>query len=627
MKALRDLILLPRPRSISPGPGGALDLPADGTITVEAGSLDASEAGRELTKTLENGRGIRWRVRPGARGSETRAIVRCSDRSLPAQGYRLQLTPTHLEIASSDRVGAHYAMATLAQILRQVAGPLPLGTIEDWPDLASRGVMLDISLDKVPTLDTLFSLVDKLAGWKVNQLQLYMEHTFAYRDHEEVWAQASPMTGEDIERLDAYCRDRFIELVPNQNSFGHFERWLKLPRYRHLAEGRDGWVDPPFWWTPPYPLALCPGDPGSIALLEDLYDELLPRFSSTWFNVGCDEVDELAFGRSGDECRRIGQGRVYFDFLQKIHALVRDRGHTMLFWGDMVGQHYPELLPEIPEDCVVLEWGYEEDYPFDARLTALTDASVRFIVCPATSLGSTWFWGRTTSVLANIRNAARAGIEHGAEGLLNTDWGDDGHWQYLPTSYVGFAAGAAFSWSLSSNGDDDVLAALDPHVFEDRAEILGGVARDLGLVIMHADAKLGWDDAVFSLISEPDDRALPEGLDLATIARTEERIEAILAPLGSARPSGADGSIVVAEFENVGRMLRHACHRGRALLEGSAATSTTAAALASEMRSILGNHRELWIARDHVGGLHDSTKAMVERLDGYRTASSRKESP
>ena len=95
--------------------------------------------------------------------------------------------------------------------------------------------MLDISRDKVPTMDTLFALIDRLAGWKVNQIQLYSEHTFAYRDHEVVWRDASPMTADEIRAVDAYCTERHIELVPNQNCLGHMDRWLQHDEYRHLA--------------------------------------------------------------------------------------------------------------------------------------------------------------------------------------------------------------------------------------------------------------------------------------------------------------------------------------------------------------------------------------------------------
>src|SRR4029079_7996129 len=120
-------------------------------------------------------------------------------------------------------------------------GELPVGTVDDWPDLSVRAVMLDIARDKVPSIETLKTLIERLAGWKVNQVQLYSEHTFAYRDHEEVWRDASPLTAEEIRDLDDYCRERHIELVPNQNCLGHAERWLRHDRYRDLALAPDGY--------------------------------------------------------------------------------------------------------------------------------------------------------------------------------------------------------------------------------------------------------------------------------------------------------------------------------------------------------------------------------------------------
>ena len=173
--------LLPRPRSIRPG---------SGTLRIERASaevrIDAAAPG----------------IRP--------------------QGYRLHVGPERAVIEAKDAAGAFYGRATLAQLVRLHAatGTLHVVTIEDDPDFPERGVMLDVSRDKVPTMETLYRLVDELASWKINRLQLYMEHTFAYRAHPAVWANASPFTGDEIEALDRYCRDRFIELVPNQNSFG-----------------------------------------------------------------------------------------------------------------------------------------------------------------------------------------------------------------------------------------------------------------------------------------------------------------------------------------------------------------------------------------------------------------------
>jgi len=103
--------------------------------------------------------------------------------------------------------------------------------------------MLDVSRCKVPTMDTLYSLIDLLAQLRINELQLYIEHTFAFEKHDAVWKDSSPFSGREIQLIDQYCKDRFIELVPNLNSFGHFERWLRHDQYKHLAECPQGFKE------------------------------------------------------------------------------------------------------------------------------------------------------------------------------------------------------------------------------------------------------------------------------------------------------------------------------------------------------------------------------------------------
>src|SRR5262249_41747840 len=150
--------------------------------------------------------------------------------------------------------------------------------------------------------------------------------------------------------------------------------------------------------------SLCPLDPGSIRLVEGLFDELLPHFSSSQFNVGCDETWDLGQGRSREECRKRGTERVYLDFLLKIHALVTQRGRRMQFWGDII-IHTPELIPNLPRDVIALEWGYEADHPFDRDGSLFKEAGIPFYVCPGTS---SWLScsGRTDNAIANLKSAA-----------------------------------------------------------------------------------------------------------------------------------------------------------------------------------------------------------------------------
>lgn len=298
-------------------------------------------------------------------------------------------------------------------------------------ELSVLGYHLDISRCKVPTTETLDRMVGILEKLGYNQFQLYTEHTFAYPGHDVVWTGWSPMTPDEIRALDATCAAHGIELVPNQNSFGHLEHWLKHPGYNDLAELPRGGGLIPMWggYVTKRATSLCPTDPRSVEFLAGLYDALFPCFKSTYVNVGCDETHDLLdrrhLGRSAAAIAEKGPHKVYVEFLQKIHALCRDRGHTMMFWSDIIFED-AALLSEIPEDAVCLDWGYEANGPFEKRATFLEASGRPFILCPGTSSWGSLF-GRTTNMMGNVKEAVDAAKKHGAKGVLLTDWGDGGH--------------------------------------------------------------------------------------------------------------------------------------------------------------------------------------------------------
>jgi len=561
--------------------------------------------------------GADWAVEPaGATGLAADSILLEVDpvAVVQSQGYRLVMTSDRLQLTAHDPAGLYYGAVTLVQLLSQAAGELPLGEIGDYPDFPVRGVMLDISRDKVPTMDTLFALVDKLAGWKLNHFELYVEHTFAYRNHRDVWVDASPMTGDEIRRLDAYCRERFVELVPNQNSFGHMTRWLTQPAYQDLAEAPDG-GDTPWGTHNPMPNSLNPADPRSLALMAELYDELLPYFSSRKFNVGCDETWDLGQGKCKALCEQRGKGRVYLDFLLKLHELVTRHGRTMHFWGDIIIK-YPELVRELPRDVVVLEWGYEADHPFDAHGAKFAAAGLPFYVCPGTSSWNS-IAGRHENAIANLRAAAENGLKHGATGYLITDWGDNGHWQPLPVSYPGFVAGAAMAWHLEGNKERDWASVLDRHAFQDGAGVMGKAACDLGNAYLRCGRLLSNSTVLFQLLHDTLDWRIPETVTASSLQATREYIQGIVNRLAGARMQGQDAALVMDEFLNAARMMIHACDRGLLRLGGDAENAATRDRLVTDLNHIIHEHRRVWLARNRPGGLPDSEARLTRPLKEY----------
>jgi hypothetical protein len=625
-----DLLLAPTPQRADIS-GGTHTLAHDRSIVLfgDAASAASIVAAKRLQSAIERYAGVRWDVRAAAGLAEREGVVASIDRKVAKrEGYHLTVGEERIGIVARDGAGLAYGFATLTQLVRRFGRRLPQLHIEDHPEFAHRGVMLDISRDKVPTMATLHGLVDMLAEWKVNQFQLYMEHTFAYDRHRAVWKDASPLTGEEVLALDAYCRDRYIELVPNQNSFGHMERWLIRKPYADLAEvpggtklahGKMLLVKPAKFAT-----TLNPADPRSLALIDGLYAELLPHFSSGMFNVGCDETWELGQGKSRRACEERGVGRVYLDYLLGLHRLCEKHGRRMMFWGDIVMQH-PELIAEIPHDVTALEWGYERDHPFDIDTKAFRAAGLPYYVCPGSG---SWISliGRTDNAVENIRSAATNGRKHGAIGLLNTDWGDGGHMQPLPVSYLGFLYGASMAWSPSRSADMDLARAVSLHAFDDPSGVTGRVAYDLGNAYQVNGARSRNGTLLAQMYFLPLESDWPmHRVREGGFEDTSDQLAATIAKLDASRMRRPDAEQIADEYRcatemaNIGAAIGAAKY-ARVTGASQAKLRTAYKRAAKRLDAVLPEYERLWLARNRPGGLSDSTARVRSLTAALRRA-------
>ncbi|MBL8763638.1 MAG: family 20 glycosylhydrolase [Phycisphaerae bacterium] len=540
--------------------------------------------------------------------------VRCAidspadPRTTAGQSYRLHVAPGALTLTGRSEAALRAGLATLAQLLRQYGPRIPCLRIEDEPVLPVRGVMLDVSRDRIPTQEELFRVVETLATLKINHLQLYTEHTFAYAAHEEVWRGWSPLTADEMQRLDRHSATLGIELAANQNCFGHLAGWLRHPRYAPLAEmGPDEpWRF--YHWTRTGPFSICPTDPRSLALIRELLLELLPCFSSSLVNIGCDETADVGQGRSRDEVARRGAPAVYFDFLANIDTVVRAVGKRSLFWADIALSH-PESVNLIPEHAVALAWDYEPDARFARWAEVLGGAGRAFWICPGTS---SWrsITGRSSERSGNIGAAIRAARAGGAAGMLICDWGDVGHQQQWPISLHGIAQGAQAAWAGSEAID---LEAESLHVFDDPSRRIGRWLDDLG----NADAPLraiagplAYDgappvlrnaSAIFADLHTP----LRDKLDVGAPERWAS-VGHVLQSLAASLP-GTGSSLLQDECTHAAAMAQWATRR--ALLRrspGGIAADDAAALRRQLLDELVPTFRRLWLARSRVGGLDHS---------------------
>ncbi|WP_195724182.1 family 20 glycosylhydrolase [Paenibacillus monticola] len=625
-----SLLLLPNPRELTLSEG-FFHIPATGSIVLaNATDRNAMPAARKLQQVISQVLQLSLPLSIGTRSAVLSVCNFSYNPELPAQGYEILVEESGISVFYSSPEAAFYAVATLKQLVEQSGRTIPKLHIRDEPDFGARGVMIDISRNKIPKQETLYRIVDLMADLKMNQLQLYIEGSpFAYESFPQVSELETPITGEEILLLDAYCRERYIELVPNQNSFGHMEDWLSRPEFNQLAEIPEGFMLPEEMYAAdfyPEGLFMRAGtfhteDPAVVSLLGKMYDDLLPYFSSNQFNVGCDETYELGLGKSKALAETQGKGRLYLSFLQKIHELVVSRGKTMQFWGDIIIQ-YPELIAELPKNIIAMEWGYTAEHPFEADTKKFRDAEIPFYVCPGTNSWNS-LTGRSDNMLANLRSAAIHGRNNGAIGYLITDWGDFGHWQHLPVSYAGFVYGAAVAWSVDTNQQADVTGYLNRSVFQDQSENIGQLLLDLGNYYKLESPIIRSNDTEMSMLlrCNLDNVLMVEQLTEEHFERLEVYIKQIDGRLDGLSLKCDDAELVLKELKNGIHFVKHAIQLGRIkrmlASEPQLIDPLFITEQIKDLDLLLHQYRQLWTERNRLGGLEQSTSKLIRLRSQY----------
>jgi hypothetical protein len=569
--------------------------------------------------------GVSARATTGA-GASAAVRIRRDPRVANAEAYEMTIGPDGIAIcASTDAsagccAGAYYAVQTLRDMVALHGRCLPACIIRDAPDFARRGVYHDCSRGKVPTVETLKALVERLARWKTNELELYVENVFTFRRHPAIGRGYSPFTADEIRALQDHCRAHHVRLVGSLASFGHMEKILALPEYQHLGElpGAGGW---------PGGTTLCPTDPGSIALLADLYAEFVPLFEARDFNACCDETWELGRGRSKAEADRLGLGRVYLEFFKKVHALCAKYGKRMNAWADIVLEH-PEMLAEVPRDACMLNWDYHPEGNRIGRTREIVEAGLAVMVCPGTNAWNS-HGCRLRMGMENIARFAEEGLASGVEGLLNTDWGDGGHRNPLAVSLHNLAYGAAHAWHHGGVRDEGFTERFCRDMFGTSAGGLADAIRTLGGA--HEALGLGFSNStlLYTTFLGPVEKFLvaehPQGaaLDRVSAADLAKHAEALSALRWPTATEDADAFLAATmeEYALAAKLDALACRR-TALLKQLRAGKTPDAEelrrLADATDETARDLERIWLLRNRPSRLRDILEGLAQAVSDYR---------
>jgi hexosaminidase len=394
--------------------------------------------------------------------------------SLDKEGYVVYADHEEVIIGGASAAGVFYGLQTLKQLVREDdGGPFIQGTrIVDWPAMRWRGLSDDISRGPVPTVDYIKRQLRTMASFKLNMHSFYMEHAFSSTEHPLIGPDGGSLTPAEIKELVAYAKSYHIELVPEQQTFGHLHKALKLEKYASLAET-------------PYGDVLSPQQEGSYKLVADWYRELNELFPGEFFHIGADETFELGEGQSREAARTRGVGAIYFEHLNRVRDVLKPYNRKLMFWGDIALNH-PDLIGQVPKEMIVANWDYSPKDSYNSNINPFKNAGLQQLVCPGV-----WGWNQifpnVDASSKNIINFVRDGQSAGALGMLNTTWDDDGE-SLFEMGWYGVVLGAAASWQPQAVDQKQFDADFDWAFFGTRGQefvkairTLGGINTTVGL--------------------------------------------------------------------------------------------------------------------------------------------------
>lgn len=468
------MYIIPNPKKLEEKKGMYIIRYQDRILIDSKWGTEADFSAGLLAEEIEKQTGFRLlRTRTMDSSVQTGGICLQKKEGMGEEAYECRVENSGICILAGTVRGLLYGVQTMRQIVKQAGACVPFLLVEDEPDFSNRGFYHDITRGRIPTLAYLKEMTDLLAAYKINQLQLYIEHSFLFSGLSEMWRDDTPLTPEDIMELDAYCRERGIELVPSLSSFGHLYKLLSTKTYAHLCELPDSDKTPFCFWDRMHHHTMNLTEPEGMKLIQSMIEEFMPLFTSNQFNICADETFDLGKGRSKQMADEIGVERMYINYVKELCEFLVEKGKRPMFWGDVICG-FPELIKELPKETICLNWGYAPDQNEDST-RKLSEAGAVQYTCPGVA-GWNQFVNLMEPSYQNIKRMCGYASKYHTIGVLNTDWGDFGHMNHPAFGFFGMIYGAAFSWNKDTPSFEELNRQISMLEYQDSTGSLGLLA-------------------------------------------------------------------------------------------------------------------------------------------------------
>ncbi len=446
---------------------------------------------------------------PDATGAVMEELCACAGRGWPWRVLKVDIRQTkgtpqsddwyHISRKSASRIeveagspqAAQYALETLLQLV--VAGYDRCFDIIDWPDIGRRVFMDDISRGEVPTVEQVKRQIRYLARLKYNGYLFYNENVTRVPSHPDYVPENGFFTMEDLDEIAEYASRWHVEFIGGQQSFGHLEKILSLPQYRHLGLTEN---------------MLDADSPQARAFIKDVLCDLCMHIPSKYFCVFCDETFDLE--------KVADKERYYSDYINYLVQVLRSQGKRTIVCGDML-MKYPAMIPMLDRDIIVMTWNYDAAESFEPWIAPFRDACFEWWVAPGVHSS-----GRMVPDMRAAEGNRRfitEGRSSGCDGVMVCSWDETVYHPFEHLKY-GIAQFAETMWTVSRNSVDEDFRARYESVSGCNITALCDTMMELSDIPMFA----GMNDRVFYQRFTPSVQA-PLVIDRRSLGRARDLLK------------------------------------------------------------------------------------------------------
>ena len=298
-----------------------------------------------------------------AKRSEADIFIITDDKSVKGdETYRMEITSKRINIVSSDKAGAFYAIQSMLQMTENGKNrQLQCCTITDSPRFTYRGLHVDVSRH-FRSKEFLMKQMDAMALLKMNKMHLHLTNGAGWRIEidryprltefaawrpERKWmdwnqagmrycerttpsAYGGYYTKEDIAEILEYAKARHITVIPDIEMPGHSEEVLAT--YPELSCSGKAYVNSDY----------CIGKEVTFQFIENVLTEVMELFPSEYIHIGGDEAVKSGWRNCPDCQRRMQEeGLANVDelqsyFIHRIEAFVNSKGKRIIGFDEIL---------------------------------------------------------------------------------------------------------------------------------------------------------------------------------------------------------------------------------------------------------------------------------------------------